>query len=87
MLFVWRTAVIAVAVSYQLPSCSKKEKNTRRYGIDGVEKNGFAWAGGFDRGEQGPLSFNYDLKTLINQGKLDSNKYVIAPIYQFIIYH
>ena len=26
-------------------------------------------------------------KQLINQGKLDSNKYVIAPIYQFIIYH
>ena len=49
--------------SYQLPSSSKEKKDKRkhRYGIDGVVVDGLGRAGGFDRGEQGPLSFNYDL--------------------------
>ena len=32
-----------------------------RYCIDGVVVDGLGRAGGLDRGEQGPLSFNYDL--------------------------
>ena len=85
MFCVWRTA-IPVAVSISAPQLlDNKRKKNYRYGIDGVVVDGLGRAGGLDRGEQGPLSFNYDLQILINQDTLDSNEYIILQIsiYQF----
>ena len=49
--------------SYQLPAVARKKERQEkhRYGIDGVVVDGLGRAGGLYRGEQGPLSFNYDL--------------------------
>ena len=85
MFCVWRTA-IAVTVFISAPQLlDNKRKKNYRYGIDGVVVDGLGRAGGLDRGEQGPLSFNYDLQILINQDTLDSNEYIILriSIYQF----
>ena len=61
MFCVWRTA-IAVAVSISAPQLlDNKRKKYYRNGIDGVVVDGLGRAGGLDRGEQGPLSFNYVL--------------------------
>jgi len=85
MFCVWRTA-IAVAVFISAPQLlDNKRKKKYRYGIDGVVVDGLGRAGGVDRREQGPLSFNYDLEILINQDNLDSNEYITLQIsiYQF----
>ena len=61
MFCVWRTT-IAIAVFILAPQLlDNKRKKYYRYGIDGVVVDGLGRAGGLDRGEQGPLSFNYDL--------------------------
>ncbi len=61
MFCVWRTA-IAVAVFISAPQLlDNKRKKYYRYGIDGVVVDGLGRAGGLDRGEQRPLSFNNDL--------------------------
>ena len=85
MFCIWRTA-IAVAVFISAPQLlDNKRKKNYRYGFDSVVVDGLGRAGGLDRGEQGPLSFNYDLQILINQDTLDSNEYIILriSIYQF----
>ena len=61
MFCVWRTA-IAVAVFISAPQLlDNKRKKNYRYSIEGVVVGGLGRAEGLDRGEQGPLSFNYDL--------------------------
>ena len=59
MFCVWRTAVAVFLSAPQL--LDNKRKKNYRYSIDGVVVDGLGRAGGLDRGEWGPLSFNYDL--------------------------
>ena len=83
MFCVWRTVIAVGCSCFHISphsSSKKKDKKKHRYGIDGVVVNGFGRAGGFDRGEQRPLSFSYVFLILNNQDKLDSNEYVIVQI-------
>ena len=59
MFCVWRTAVAVFISGPQL--LDDKRKKNYRYSIDGVVVDGLGRAGGLDRGERGPLSFNYEL--------------------------
>ena len=86
MFCIWRTA-IAVAVFISAPQLlyNKRKKNYRYGIIEGVVVDDLGRAGELDRGEQRPLSFNYDLQILINQDNLDSNEHITLQIsiYQF----
>jgi len=56
MFFIWRTAIYSCSCfRISSPVALKKDKK-KHSGI--LVVNGFGREGGFDRGEQGPLSFN-----------------------------
>ena len=61
MFCAWRTAIAVTDFILAPQLLDNKRKKYYRYGIDGVVVDGLGRAGGLDRGEQGPLSFNYDL--------------------------
>ena len=61
-IYLRRDIIHLINQHYKAPvALKKKDKRKHRYGIDGVVVNGFGRSGGFDRGEQGSLSFKYDL--------------------------